>query len=316
MTEPDREIAASAADSSPIPLQKMVLHGHEVSFRRAGSGPSILLIHGMAGSSRTWRETMPLLARDFDVIAPDLLGHGESAKPLGDYSLGAFASGLRDLLAVLGVEHATVVGQSLGGGVAMQLAYQHPEICERLVLVGSGGLGKEVSFILRMLTLPGAELVMPFIFPSFVRDKGNDVSSFLARNGLKSPRISEMWRAYASLSAAPNRHAFLRTLRSVVDASGQTVSARDRLYLAAAMPAMLVWGDADGIIPVEHAYEAHALMPGSRLEIFENVGHFVHAEEPVRFAEVLRDFIDTTEPRHGDLEQFRELLVTTPAHFN
>src|SRR5262245_52674081 len=130
---------------TPIPAQTLSLHGHEVSFRRAGSGPSILLIHGMAGSSRTWRDAMPLLARDFDVIAPDLLGHGESAKPLGDYSLGAFASGLRDLLALLDVEHVTVVGQSLGGGVAMQLAYQHPELCERLVLVGSGGLGKEVS---------------------------------------------------------------------------------------------------------------------------------------------------------------------------
>ena len=90
-----------------------------------------------------------------------------------------------------------------------------------------------------------------------MRDTGNEVSSFLARNGLRSPRLSEMWRAYASLSQAPNRHAFLRTLRSVVDASGQTVSARDRLYLAAAMPTMLVWGDADGIIPIEHAYEAH-----------------------------------------------------------
>jgi pimeloyl-ACP methyl ester carboxylesterase len=310
MTNPDRP--APPISPRQIPQQHLALHGHDVSYRRAGSGPTVLLIHGMAGSSRTWRDTMPLLARNFDVIAPDLLGHGESAKPLGDYSLGAFASGLRDLLAVLGVEHATVVGQSLGGGVAMQLAYQHPELCERLVLVGSGGLGKEVSLILRMLTLPGAELLMPVLFPSFVRDTGNEVSSFLARNGVRSARLSEMWRAYASLSQAPNRHAFLRTLRSVVDASGQTVSARDRLYLAAAMPTMLVWGDADGIIPIEHAYEAHELMPGSRLEVFEHVGHFVHAEEPVRFAEVLTDFIETTEPRHGDLEQFRDLLVASP----
>ena len=291
-------------------LRHVTLHGHDVAYRMAGEGPVIVLIHGMAGSSRTWRDVMPLLARDHTVVAPDLLGHGESAKPLGDYSLGAYASGLRDLLVgALGIEHATLVGQSLGGGVAMQLAYQHPELCERLVLVGSGGLGREVHWILRALTLPAAEYVMPFLFPRFLRERGDRFSMFLRERGIRAPHAAEMWRAYASLTEPHSRQAFVRTLRAVIDLGGQTVSAADRLYLAAAVPTLILWGDRDDIIPVEHARAAHELMPGSRLEIFEGAGHFLHVEEPLRFAEVLSDFIAGTEPRRRDLESFRELLL-------
>lgn len=290
-------------------LRHVTLHGHDVAYRMAGEGPAIVLIHGMAGSSRTWHGVMPLLARDYTVIAPDLLGHGGSAKPMGDYSLGAYASGLRDLIVgALGIERATLVGQSFGGGVAMQLAYQHPELCERLVLAGSGGLGREVSWILRLLTLPAAEYVMPILCPRFLRDRGNRLSAFLGDHGIRAPHVAEMWRAYASLAEPENRHAFVRTLRAVIDPGGQTVSAADRLYLSAAVPTLILWGDQDDIIPVEHAYRAHELMPGSRLEIFEGAGHFLHVEEPVRFVEALGDFIARTEPARRDPDSFRELL--------
>lgn len=269
----------------------------------------ILLIHGMAGSSRTWREVMKILARDHTVIAPDLLGHGESAKPMGDYSLGAYASGLRDLLVgTLGIESATLVGQSLGGGVAMQLAYQHPELCQRLVLVASGGLGREVSWVLRALTLPGAEYVIPPLFPRFARRAGEKVMRFFRDRGVRAPHIAEMWNAYASLTETPNRHAFIRTVRAVIDPGGQTVSARDRLYLAAHIPTMIVWGDRDDIIPVAHAHATHELLPQSRLEIFEGAGHFLHVEHPLRFAELLRDFVETTQPAQRDTSTLREML--------
>lgn len=294
----------SERSSSPsIPLRHVSIHGHQVGYRVEGpdsasaeNPPVILLIHGMAGSSRTWREAMPLLARKYTVVAPDLLGHGESAKPMGDYSLGAHASGLRDLLLTLDIEGATIVGQSLGGGVAMQLAYQHPDLCERLVLVGSGGLGREVSLILRMLALPGAEYVMPLIFPSFIRNTGDSMMGWMGQRGLRNPHVEEMWRAYGSLTDVENRQAFVRTLRAVVDHGGQSVSAKDRLYLAAAVPTLLVWGDQDSVIPVSHAYDAHEAMPGSRLEIFEGASHFPHAEHPHRFVDVLDDFIASTEP--------------------
>jgi pimeloyl-ACP methyl ester carboxylesterase len=137
-------------------IQHISIHGHDVGYRMEGTGAALLLLHGIAGSSRTWRDVIPLLTDRFTVIAPDLLGHGVSEKPVGDYSLGAFAGGIRDLLEVLDIDRASIVGQSFGGGVAMQLAYQHPELCDRLVLVGSGGLGREVNWMLRFMTLPGS----------------------------------------------------------------------------------------------------------------------------------------------------------------
>jgi pimeloyl-ACP methyl ester carboxylesterase len=228
---------------------------------------------------------------------------------MGDYSLGAHASGLRDLMACLGIERATIVGQSLGGGVALQLAYQHPELCERLVLVSSGGLGREVSWLLRMLSLPGSEFVLPIAVPAMVRDRGNAVSTWIRDRGIRSGRMAEMWRAYASLAEPENRQAFIRTLRSVVDLGGQTVSAADRLYLAEAVPTLIVWGDHDTIIPVEHAYAAHEAMPGSRIEIFPGVGHFPQTEAPERLVEVLTDFIATTDPADDRLEELQHLLV-------
>ncbi len=295
-----------------IPLRHVTLHGHDVTYRLAEADPdqpTLLLIHGMAGNSRTWKDVMPGLAEDFTVLAPDLLGHGESAKPVGDYSLGAFASGLRDLLAKLEIGPVTVVGHSLGGGVAMQLSYQHPELVDRLVLVGSGGLGREVSWLLRLLTLPGAEYLMPLFFPPMVRDRGNELSKTLHDRGLSLPHIHEMWRAYASLGQAENRKAFVRTLRSVIDPGGQTVNAMDRLYLAAALPTLIIWGDQDGIIPVDHAYAAHEAIPGSRLEILEGCGHFPHVQQPDHLVEVIREFVHTSEPLPGGMRPFQEALL-------
>ncbi len=292
-----------------IPLSHTKIHGHDVRYRRAGSGEVIVLLHGLAGSSRTWKNVMPQLAEHYDVIAPDLLGHGESAKPMGDYSLGAMASGLRDLLAMLDVDRATIVGQSFGGGVAMQLSYQHPELVDRLVLVGSGGLGREVSWMLRLLTLPGAEQLMPLMFPGFVADRGSDMSRFLHRRGLRLPLIDEMWRAYSSLAGAENRKAFVRTMRGVIEPGGQSVSALDRLYLAGALPTLIVWGDNDGIIPVEHAYAAHAAIPGSRLAILEGVGHFPHAEAPEEFLDVMLDFMATTDAQPVHTVDLRTALL-------
>lgn len=215
-----------------------------MAYRMEGSGPALLLLHGIAGSSRTWRDVIPQLTNRFTVIAPDLMGHGESGKPVGDYSLGAFASGLRDLLEVLDIESVSVIGQSFGGGVAMQFAYQYPERCERLVLVDSGGLGREVNWMLKFMTLPGSEYVMPVIFPGFVRDWGDKLVQSLHQRGIGLGHVSEMWSAYASLAEAENRHAFARTIRSVIDPGGQTVSAMDRLYLTSKVPTLIIWGTA------------------------------------------------------------------------
>jgi pimeloyl-ACP methyl ester carboxylesterase len=278
-------------------LREISIHDQRMTYRSAGSGPVLLLIHGMAGSATTWRQVMPGLAQRFTVIAPDLLGHGRSDKPHGDYSLGAFACTLRDLLVALGHERATVVGQSLGGGVAMQFSYQYPERTERLVLVGSGGLGREVNRLLRFLSLPGSEGVLRLACAARVRGAIESVGGGAARMGLRpAPVVAELWRSYKSLVDDATRSAFLRTLRAVVDPRGQAVSASNRLHMAAKVPTLIIWGDADPIIPVDHAHTAHASIPGSRLEIFEGVGHYPHCEAPERFIEVLSEFIEETLP--------------------
>jgi len=278
-------------------LNYLELHGDRIAYRDAGRGPALLLIHGMAGSSVTWRALIPQLSKNYRVIAPDLLGHGESAKPRGDYSLGAFAVWLRDFLDELGVDRATIVGQSLGGGIAMQFAHQHRDYCERLVLIGSGGLGPDLSPVLRILSAPGAEFVLPVVAPQPVLNLGNKLASWLTSAGVQAPRAGQMWLAYSSLSEPQARQAFLRTLRSVVDYRGQAVSALNKLHLTAGLPTLLIWGDHDRIIPVSHAYAAHAALAGSRLEVLEGIGHFPHVEAPTTVAEMLEDFLASTAPR-------------------
>jgi len=288
---------------------RIPIHDHEVSCVTGGEGPVLVLIHGMAGSALAWKHVLPALARRFTVVVPDLLGHGASSKPRGEYSISGHANVLRDLLAALGHERATLVGQSFGGGVAMQLAYQYPEHCERLVLVSSGGLGREVSSLLRALSLPGAEHVFPLFCSPTLRNAGQRVVDWLGSLGLRpSPAAEEAWRSYSALAERDARRAFFRTLQSVIDPGGQSVSATDRLYLASRVPTLILWGRDDGLIPVSHAIAAHQAIPGSRLEVFEGVGHFPHCEAPERFVDVLLDFIDVSEPASISPDVRRELL--------
>jgi pimeloyl-ACP methyl ester carboxylesterase len=293
-----------------IERAEVKLHGHKVRFNIAGSGPPVVLIHGVAGRAAQWDQTMAQLADHHTVIAPDLLGHGESAKPRGDYSLGAFASGVRDLLIGLDIEGATVVGHSLGGGIAMQFAYQFPERCQRLVLVSSGGLGQDVHPVLRAATLPGSELVLPVIAHEKLLDLVSLVPRALGKIGLRTgPDIAEMAHGYASLSNAEGRAAFIHTVRAVIDPTGQRVNASDRIYLASKMPTLIIWGRRDRIIPVAHAEPAHEGMPGSRLELFDGAGHFPHLEDPLRFARTLAQFFAETEPAKLDTEEMRQLVL-------
>ncbi len=286
-------------------LQETTIHGHRVAYRLAGSGPPIVLIHGVTASSVVWDLVGPQLARNHTVLAPDLLGHGQSAKPRGDYSMGAFASGIRDLVLSLGLGPVTVVGHSLGGGVAMQFSYQFPERVERLALVSSGGLGRRVSGLLRAATLPGSELVLPVLAGRHVLNAGRVVGRALAKAHVPLGNdVIEMARGHASLGDSQSRTAFVHTLRASVDPGGQRVQALDRLYLAAELPVLILWGARDRIIPVEHGRRAHELIPGSRFELFERAGHFPHLDEPERFTATLEDWIATTEPSLRDDARF------------
>jgi pimeloyl-ACP methyl ester carboxylesterase len=286
------------------------VHGYRRAYRIAGEGPPLLLLHGIGDTSQTWNRVMPLLAQRYTVIAPDLLGHGLSDKPRADYAISAYACGMRDLMAVLDIDTATIVGHSLGGGVAMQFAYQFPERCERLVIVGSGGVGREVHPLLRLAAGPLAEIVLPFATAAPVRWAVRRSSGLLSRIPIKSlgDDTDYVISRYDGLASARSRSAFLRTLRAGVDLRGQVITMLDRCYLAAALPTMIMWGTEDPVIPVRHAYTAHEAMPGSRLELFEGAGHFPHRDDPARFASMLDDFISNTAPPEFDVQAWRALV--------
>ncbi|MCX4578826.1 alpha/beta hydrolase [Streptomyces sp. NBC_01571] len=306
---PRRNLRLRSVGGAELRLQHRVVHGYRRAYRVAGEGPALVLIHGIGDSSATWADLIPDLARTHTVIAPDLLGHGASDKPRADYSVAAYANGVRDLLTTLDIESATLVGHSLGGGVAMQFAYQFPDRTERLILVSAGGVGGEVNPVLRAVSLPGAHLLLSTLRLPGMRLQ---VGLFLRLMTLLDTDLGqdapELLNLVDALPDATSRSAFIRTLRAVVDWRGQSVTMLDRCYLTEGMPTMLLWGDRDSVVPVRHAYGAHRAMPGSRLEIFEGAGHFPFHSDPARFLNLVEEFTSTTSPADWSREHWRELL--------
>jgi pimeloyl-ACP methyl ester carboxylesterase len=290
-------------------VEYLTIHGHRRAFVRAGSGPALLLLHGLGADHRTWEPVIDQLARRYTVIAPDLLGHGRSAKPRADYSLGGFANGMRDLLTVLGVDKVTIAGHSFGGGVAMQFAYQFPERTERLVLVGAGGLGPEVTPVIRALTTPGFEyLLAPLTLPG-IRHLTVAAMRGLSRSGIKEFRdFDEVATIYESFRDHDARSAICHVTRAVVDWRGQIVTMADRAYLTEAMPLCVIWGEDDRAIPASHAALAATLAPGARVEVISNAGHFPHKDHPERFVRIVNDFVRKTRPAVYSRARFRALL--------
>ena len=291
----------------PDDRRTIELHGHTVAFRMAGEGDALLLIHGIAGTNAVWDGVFADLADSNTVIAPDLPGHGASGASAGDYSLGAMAATVRDLLIALGLERATIVGHSLGGGVAMQFSYLFPEYTERLVLISSGGLGRSVNPALRLAALPGAELVTAQLGRTVrLAERGVEaLPSFAKPRGRVA---AELARSVSALADSGTRAAFHATLRAVVGPDGQRVFAGDRLYLAEEMPTLIIWGERDQIIPIGHGHRAHAAMPASRFVVLEHAGHFPPLEDPGGVMDALRDFIRERPPSQPDPDRFRRLL--------
>lgn len=295
-------------------VQYVTIHGHRRAYVKAGSGPALLLLHGLGCDHTTWDPVIDRLARRFTVIAPDFLGHGESDKPRADYSIGGYANGMRDLLTVLGIEQATVVGHSLGGGIAMQFAYQFPERTERLVLVAPGGIGPEVTPAIRAITVPGSTRLLGLLTLPGVRHVGTAGLRALSRTGAPAARdLGEVADIVDSFADPAARAAISHVVRACVDWKGQVITMADRAYLTQAMPICVIWGRQDMVIPAGHAEIARAIMPGADIEVMEDSGHFPHKDHPERFVKLLVDFVRTTDPADHDRSEWRELLVDGPS---
>lgn len=270
--------------------EHVTLHGRDLAYLDLpGTGTPILLVHGIGSNLDTWGDVPERLAASgARVIAVDLPGHGDSSKEPGDYSLGALASTLRDLLAHLEVERVHLVGHSLGGGVSLQFQYQWPDRVEAMVLESSGGLGEEAFTGLRAAALPGSELVIRWAINPRTLRGASWLGDRLGRVGLSPHALSpRALQTVSWLGEEDRRAAFLATLRSVVSPKGQRVSALDKLHLVEGSRVLIIWGDRDPMIPVAHGHHAHELLEGSRLVVFPGAAHEPHVHDPDRFADVV-----------------------------
>ena len=295
--------------AKPVEVQYLTIHGHKRAFVKQGSGPALLLLHGLGCDHTTWLPVIAALSRRYTVIAPDLLGHGGSAKPRADYSVGGYANGMRDLLTVLGIDKVTVVGHSFGGGVAMQFAYQFPERTERLVLVAPGGLGPEVTAAIRAITLPGFHQAMALMTLPGVRHVTTGAMRALATTGLPRARdLDEVAEIFDSFKDPAARRAIRHVVSAVVDWRGQIITMVDRAYLTQAMPMCVIWGSEDAVIPVRHAATAAEFAPAATVEVIPNAGHFPHKDHPQRFVKLLDEFIRTHPAATYHRGRWRTLL--------
>ncbi|AYJ51525.1 alpha/beta fold hydrolase [Rhodococcus sp. P1Y] len=282
---------------SPYELESVELHKDVLRYVDEGDGPPVVLVHGLLGSHESWAGQIERLSTKYRVIAPDLFGHGSSDKPSGDYSLSSHAATIRDLLDHLDITSAPMVGHSLGGGIVMQAVYLFPERIDRLALVSSGGLGPEVSLLLKAATLPGSELVLPVLASDWVRKNAESVVGQLGKWGLPvrpGKSMLETWRSFKTVADKGSREAFLASTRAVVGPRGQTVSAKQHFEKFESLPSLLVWGGKDRMIPASHADNIRREVPNSRVEIFSSAGHFPQLDEPDLFFKILDQFLQSS----------------------
>jgi len=287
---------------------RMPLSGGDLAFTVAGTAPAVLLlVHGLGGSRQTWRHLIPALARTHTVIAPDLPGHGESDPPAGDYSLGAHACAMRDLLLALGHRRTSLVGHSLGGGVALQTAYQFPERTDRLMLISSGGLGPEVAPLLRAATLPGAETVVAGLskIPAGLTRRVFTVLPPL----VASPDANVLAGVLRGLASHRQRRAFVRTAHNVIDWRGQTVSATRQLGLLRDVPVLVAWGAKDTTIPPHHHQSFADRVPHAVLVVIPDAGHYPHETAPAQLLVAMEAFLASTTPFQYSEADWTDLLT-------
>jgi pimeloyl-ACP methyl ester carboxylesterase len=289
--------SGQARAAAPQSSACIALATGSLAYTIAGRGEPLLLIHGLGGTRDTWRHLIKPLAATHTVIAPDLPGHGDSDAPAGDYSLGAHAAALRDLLVAMGYPAATIAGHSLGGGIGLQFAYQFPERTSRLILISSGGLGPQLTPMLRAATLPGADTAVAALarLPRAVTRRL--LPAMAALTGVVARQDAEpVADALNGLAGSRRRQAFLRTARTVINWQGQTVNASKHLPLLADLPVLLAWGSDDRTIPPHHQHAVARQLPAGRAIEITDAGHYPHETAPDRLLPPLQAFLSSTPP--------------------
>lgn len=295
------------APAWPTPATGLSRHvvtasGHQMSYVTGGSGPPMVLLHGLGANSFTWRYVLPTLMQHYTIFAPDMFGCGDSDKANVDFSLHAMAGYVNGFMEAVGLDRAIFVGHSLGGGLTMQYCHEYPGHAERIVLVSSGGLGTDLHWLLRISTLPGANGIIGAMADP--RTRLPQLSRTMEQRRLHrldqefDPDTQTMLDRFQSYET---RQAFLSMLRHVGGLKGQRLSALAHLG-ELTVPVLLIWGARDSTIPVSHGRHALSFIPFAHLEVLPNCYHRPQIEAPRRFNELILDFLraETWPPEHAD----------------
>ncbi len=259
-------------------------------------GSRVILLHGGNGSIEFWLYNLPELAKHYQVYAFDMVGSGKSDFPIASYSLTYQAKFLAGFMSALNIDSATLIGNSMGGGVALQFTSLYPDRVDKLVLVDSMGLGREISIGIRLITLPA--------IVNSLRPGRWMIPAMLKSNFDRWRQISPEWMELRyQVFAIPGRNP---VILNIGQSNFNLLGVRPDVYqpILDSLPnihqqTLIIWGDRDRIIPVKHAYVAAAGLPNSQLEIFPNCGHHPYLEYPAKFDRSVLNFLATNFERNG-----------------
>jgi pimeloyl-ACP methyl ester carboxylesterase len=279
-----------------------------IAWGEMGSGPPLVLLHGLLDSHRTWRRAACLLADHFRVLMPDLAGHGWSGRPDAPYTLSWHAQVLSSWMKTIGVPHAHVCGHSFGGGIAQWMILEQRRRIDRLALVSPGGLGRQVALGMRLASFPvlGRRLTpvaLRLALPTALR-------TFSATFGHMEPEEIELFVSMQSIPGSDR--GFQRSLEGVINVFGQYMQTIKRAHEVASMPPIAIfWGDKDPIIPVRHGRAALDHSTGITLTEYDGCGHYPQLDVPSLFARDLIEFLCTPDrpPARLGSARLRNCLV-------
>jgi pimeloyl-ACP methyl ester carboxylesterase len=272
---------------------------HWVELGETAGKPPLVLLHGLNDCYLTWKNLAPALACDRLVLVPDLPGHGLSGRPDSSYELGWYARVMARWLEACGLDTVDVVGHSFGGGVAQAMLLECPARIRRLVLVSSGGLGREIALALRLASIPRVveRFGQPFMGP------GTRLALKATGDVLSKEEVAQLSAMNARSGSA---RAFGRTVRDIINWRGQRHTFFKRASELSRLPVIAVfWGDRDTVIPPSHAQALRDHVDGIRMILFQGCGHYPHHEQPDAIVGALRDFLDDPSAPNARLREPR-----------